>query len=95
MRLGRVTGNVVATIKHAALNGHKLLMVQPLDPYGKAVGEAVVALDQVQAGPGDHVLLLEEGNSSRQILQSENAPVRCLIVGIVDHVELAPESAQL
>lgn len=91
MRLGRVTGNVVATIKHAALQGRKLLMVQPIDPFGKDIGEAVVALDQVQAGPGDRVLLLEEGNSSRQILQYENAPVRCLVVGIIDHVELAPE----
>lgn len=95
MRLGRVTGNVVATVKHPALQGRKLLMVQPIDPYGKDSGEVVIALDQVQAGPGDRVLLLEEGNSSRQIIQYENAPVRCLIVGIVDHVELASQSPSL
>lgn len=95
MRLGRVTGTVVATIKHAALAGRKLLMVQPIDPFGKDIGEAVIAVDQVQAGPGDRVLLLEEGTGARQILQYENAPVRCLIVGIIDHVELAAEPASV
>lgn len=95
MRLGRVTGTVVATIKHAALVGRKLLMVQPIDPFGKDIGEAVIALDQVQAGPGDRVLLLEEGTGARQILQYENAPVRCLVVGIIDHVDLAAEPASV
>lgn len=95
MRLARVIGNVVATIKHQALQGRKLLMVQPITPYGADGGEQVIAVDQAQAGPGDVVLLLEEGNSSRQILHYENAPVRCVIVGIVDHVELAAESASL
>lgn len=95
MRLARVIGNVVATIKHQALQGRKLLMVQPVDPYGADSGEQVIAVDQVQAGPGDTVLLLEEGNSSRQILHYENAPVRCVIVGIVDHVELAAEPASV
>ena len=95
MRLGRVTGSVVATIKHDSLQGRKLMMVQPIDPFGNDQGEAVVAVDTVQAGPGDRVLLLEEGNSSRQIIQYENAPVRCLIVGIIDHVELAAEPASV
>ena len=89
MRLARVIGNVVATIKHPALEGHKLMMVQPIDPYYQDTGEQVVALDQVQAGIGDTILLLEEGNSSRQIICYENAPVRCVIVGIVDHVDLS------
>ncbi len=93
MRLGRVIGNVVSTVKHASLKGHKLLIVQPLDPYGKPNGDELVAIDQVQAGPGDHVLLLEEGGSARQIIQYDNAPIRCVIVGIVDHVELATEYA--
>lgn len=95
MRLGRVTGNVVATIKHDALQGRKLLTVQPEDPYGNPVGESVIAIDHAQAGPGDRVLLLEEGGSCRQILNYEDAPIRCLIVGIVDHVELTPEPASV
>lgn len=89
MRLGIVKGSVVATIKHTSLSGRKLLMVQPIDPYDNPLGEEVIAIDQVQAGPGDKVLLLEEGGSVRQIIMYDNAPIRCLIVGIVDHVELA------
>lgn len=95
MRLARVIGSVVATIKHEALQGRKLLMVQPIDPFGEDTGEQVIAVDQVQAGVGDRVLLLEEGNSSRQILHYENAPIRCVIVGIVDHVELAAQPASV
>lgn len=95
MRLARVLGSVVASVKHSALQGHKLLMVQPIDPHGADSGEQVIALDRAQAGPGDTVLLLEEGNSSRQILHAENAPVRCVIVGIVDHVELAAQPASV
>lgn len=89
MKLARVIGNVVATVKHPSLNGRKLMMVQPIDPYGKDAGEQLIAVDTVQAGPGDQVLLLDEGTSARQILQLGNAPIRCVIVGIVDHVELA------
>jgi len=95
VRLARVIGSVVATVKHQALNGRKLLMVQPIDPYGEDQGEQVIAVDQVQAGIGDKVLLLEEGTSSRQILHYENAPIRCVIVGIVDHVELAAQPASV
>lgn len=95
MRLGRVTGTVVSTVKHPSLQGHKLLMVQPIDPWGADAGEPVVSLDRVQAGPGDRVLLLEEGGSTRQVLQIGNAPIRCVVVGIVDHVELAAEPASV
>lgn len=95
MRLGRVLGTVVSTVKHASLQGHKLIDVQPEDPFGHAVGEAVVAIDTLQAGPGDRVLLMEEGGSSRQILQIGEAPIRCVVAGIVDHVELAPTASPL
>jgi len=86
MTLGRVVGNVVATVKHPVLEGHKLLLVQPVDGRGKPRGKSTLALDVVQAGPGDTVLLLEEGNSSRMILGDSMAPVRSTIVGIVDSV---------
>lgn len=95
MRLGRVLGTVVATVKHPTLQGHKMIDVQPEDPFGKPVGEPVVALDNLQAGPGDLVLLMEEGGSSRQILQIGEAPIRCVVAGIVDHVELAPSASPL
>jgi ethanolamine utilization protein EutN len=86
MTLGRIVGNVVATVKHPVLQGHKLLLVQPVDGQGRPRGKTTLALDVVQAGPGDTVLLLEEGNSSRMILGDSMAPVRSTIVGIVDSV---------
>ena len=86
MTLGRVVGTVVATVKHPVLEGHKLLLVQPVDAQGNPRGRSTLALDVVQAGPGDMVLLLEEGNSSRMILGDSMAPVRSTIVGIVDAV---------
>lgn len=96
MRLGRVTGTVVSTVKHASLKGFKLLYVQIIDPQGQDLDDPVIALDRVQAGVGDRVLLVEEGGSARQSLNIPGeAPVRCAIVGIVDHVELAADSASV
>jgi microcompartment protein CcmK/EutM len=87
MTLGRVVGTVVATVKSAVLEGHKLLLVQPVDPAGKRRGRCLLALDAVQAGEGDTVLVLEEGNSSRLILGDPMGAVRSMVVGIVDSVQ--------
>lgn len=89
MILGRVTGTVVATQKHPVLVGRSMLLVQPIDPSGKAAGKKVIALDSVQAGVGDTVLVNDEGNSARMILNDKDAPVRTMIVGIVDSIERA------
>jgi len=86
MKLCRVKGNVVATVKHATYHGHKLMIVQPLDERGADVGESFLAVDTVQAGPGDRVLVMQEGNGVRQILKVQKLPIRSLIVGIVDAV---------
>lgn len=86
MRLARVRGTVVATIKHPTYSGRTLLLCQPLTPDGRDKGEQVVAVDTVQAGEGDLVLLLTEGNGVRQILGPNAGPIRTLIVGIVDEV---------
>jgi microcompartment protein CcmK/EutM len=88
MILGRVIGNVVSTIKLPVLEGHKLLLVRPVDPSGKPRGKSLLALDGAQAGPGDTVLVLEEGNSSRMILGEAMAPVRSMVVAVVDQVTL-------
>jgi len=88
MQIAVVLGTIVATIKHKAFMGRKLLMVQPLTPFGKPKGKVQIAVDVVQAGEGDIVLLLSEGNSSRQVLAYENAPVRSTIIGVIDHIEL-------
>jgi len=86
MKLCRVTGNVVATVKHPSYVGHKIMTVQPLDEEQKDVGPSFVAVDLVQAGPGDTVLVLQEGNGVRQLLKQDKLPIRSVIVGIVDDV---------
>jgi len=66
MHVGRVVGEVVATVKHRALAGQKLLLVQPVTPEGRKTGRVAIAVDAVQAGPGDLVLVADEGNSAAQ-----------------------------
>jgi len=68
--------------------GHKVMIVQPIDARGRDTGESFVAVDLVQAGPGDRVLVMQEGNGVRQILKVEKLPIRSVIIGIVDHVEV-------
>lgn len=93
MQLARVIGPVVSTIKHPSHTGRTALMVQPLTPHGEPMGIPLVALDTVQAGEGDLVLVLDEGTGARQVLKDSSAPVRTVIVGIVDSVELAAGEA--
>lgn len=88
MYIGRVVGTVVATIKHEAFYSRKLLLVDRLDLDGKPDGHYDIAIDVVQAGPGDLVLVIDEGNGARQVVQLDPAPVRAVIVGVVDDVEL-------
>ena len=87
MILGKVIGNVVSTIKLPVYQGYKILIVQPVNNKEEPQGESVLALDTVQAGVGDTVLVIDEGNSSRLIMNNPTAPVRTMIVGIVDAIE--------
>ena len=87
MILGRVIGSICSTIRHPFFIGQKMLAVELLDAQGIALDDYVIALDHVDAGPGDHVLIVDEGNSARQIFGSKDAPVRAVIAGIVDAVE--------
>ena len=88
MYLGRVRGTVVATVKIEHLSGQKLLLVDQLDLNGDANGDYDIAVDVAQAGPGDTVLVLDEGNGARQILGLDPGAVRAVVVGIVDRVDL-------
>lgn len=90
MRLCKVMGSVTAAVKHAAFEGRPLLVVQPIDESGDEVGSSLLAVDTVQAGPGDCVLVMSEGNGVRQILRAEGSgtPIRSLIVGVVDQVSI-------
>ncbi|MEW5848554.1 MAG: EutN/CcmL family microcompartment protein [Myxococcota bacterium] len=88
MRYCEVLGSVTQTIHHPDYDGQKLLVVQPLDEQSKPTGNSFLAVDNVQAGPGDRVLVLMEGNGIRQIFGKKQLPIQSLIVGIVDAAEL-------
>ena len=90
MYIGRVSGTVVATIKNELFEGRKLLVVDKLDLEGRPTAKYDIAVDVVQAGVGDLVLVLDEGNSARQIVDREPlGAIRAVIVGIVDEMTLA------
>ena len=90
MFLARVTGEVVATIKHPHLAARKLLLVAPEPTPGRPVLPPVIAVDTVDAGVGDRVLVADEGNAAAQVLGQPRGPVRTVIVGVVDEVDGDP-----
>jgi microcompartment protein CcmK/EutM len=94
MTLARVVANVVATEKHAHYKGQKILVAQPVDPEGKPKGKSMLAVDGVQAGIGDLVLLVDEGGSARTVIGDESAlTIRTAICAIVDRVDVAEDGA--
>lgn len=88
MYLARVSGEVVATVKHGDLAGRKLLVVQPVDPRDEPVGRPAIAVDAADAGAGDLVLVADEGNAAAQVLERGRGPIRTVVVGVVDRVDL-------
>lgn len=88
MRLCDVVGPVVSTVKHPAYHGLKLLAVQPVDADGTATGPSFLAVDRVQSGAGDRVLVMQEGNGVRQLFKEDIFPVRSIIVAIVDQLDV-------
>lgn len=86
MILAKVIGHVVSTMKLDVFKGHKLLLVKPIDIEEKPKGKSLLVLDTVQAGVGDIVLVMDEGNSARTVLDNTIAPIRSIIVGIVDEI---------
>ena len=88
MKIARVAQTVVSTIHSPAFDGRRLLLCDLLEPDGEPTGGYLIAVDTVGAGAGETVLLLDEGNSARQIIGLSPAPVRTVVVGIVDEVDL-------
>lgn len=88
MLIARVLGSLVATQKNAKLEGAKLLLVQPLDLRGEDKGTSVLAIDSVDAGVGDRVLLVQDGRAAQQALGKGVAAVDAAILGVIDAVEL-------
>ena len=87
MKLARVIGRVWATAKDPSLSGQRILLVRPMDPDGRVAGEAYLAMDCVDAGAGEDVLVVDEGGSAGIVLGLDDPPIRTVIVGVVDHVE--------
>jgi len=88
MFIGKVSGTVVATIKSSVFEGRKLLLVERMSPEGAMQEPYMIAVDAVQAGIGDTVLVLDEGNSARQVVGVDPAPIRTVIVGVIDQITL-------
>lgn len=89
MILCRVGEPVVSTIKHPRIEAQTVFVVQPIETDGSDAGDSFLAVDHAQAGPGDRVVVLREGNGIRQILGDAESPIRALIVGVVDAVEVS------
>jgi ethanolamine utilization protein EutN len=90
VKLGKVVGTVVSTIKAPIFDQRALLLVDLLEPDGRASGGYLIAVDTVGAGAGETVLVLDEGTSARQIVGAPSGPLRTVVVGIVDAVEGPP-----
>lgn len=86
MKLAKVVGNVVSTIKTPSHQNKKLMVVIPVDASGNKCGDAMIAFDRFSAGPGDYVLVLEEGGAARDILGDPNGSFDAVIAGIVDRL---------
>ena len=84
MILARVAGRVYSTIHHPSMQGRTLLVLDRLKANGEPTGGSIIAVDTVGAGPGETVLVLDEGNGARQILGGTEPPIRSVVVGIVD-----------
>ena len=85
MKVGRVVGTVVSPISHPFFEAQRLLLCDLLDTEGAPDGY-LIAVDVVDAGAGERVLILDEGSSARQIFDLETGPVRAVIVGIIDEI---------
>ena len=88
MFLADVVGTVVSPVQIPILDGEKLLLLRPVGPEGKPSGRARVAIDRAQAGVGDRVIVVDEGNSARQIFEEPEGAVKTVVVGVVDYVDV-------
>lgn len=89
MIIGRIVGNVVATQKSPSHVGRKILVVQPLNLDGSDRGEIVLALDAVDAGVGDKVLVVQEGFCAMTAVGRPNSPIDMAVIGVIDSIDLA------
>jgi len=91
MLIAEVIGTVVSPVQHPILEGQSLLLLRPLDPMGNASGPTRIGIDKIGAGVGDRVLVIDEGNSGRQLLEAPEGPVKTVVVAVVDYIECQRE----
>lgn len=87
MFLAEVVGTVVSPVQIPVLEKRKLLLLRPITPEGKPTGRTRIGIDRAQAGVGDRVLVIDEGNSGRQLLGEPKGAVKTIIIGVVDYIE--------
>jgi microcompartment protein CcmK/EutM len=88
MLIAHVIGELISTHKHESHVGRKALIVQPLDLDGSKRGDPVIALDAVDAGVGDRVLLVTEGFSAMTSVGRPQSPIDMAVVGVIDRIDL-------
>lgn len=92
MIVGKVCGTIFSTINHPFYNNRKLLIVDKIAPPGIKAGGYIIAVDSVDAGIGETVLVIDEGNSARQVVDDPYGPIRSIIIGIIDDIHLEAEN---
>ena len=95
MKIGRVSGTVVSTINHPIYDGRRLLMCDLLDAGGGDTGDYLICVDAVGAGYGETVLILDEGNSARQVVGDPHGPIRAVLVGVIDELMVDGEAREV
>ncbi len=88
MLTGIVAGEIVSTINHPFYDGKRMLIVDKTDEHGAPTDDYIIAVAAVDAGVGDRVLVVDEGNGARQIVQDKEAPLRSIVVGVIDEAHL-------
>ena len=91
MLFGRVRGSAICTIKYPDLKGMKLLVVQPLDKHMRPVGTMQVAVDVVEAGPGDLCVMVRSREAALALREHKFVPVDLALIGIVDELAVRPD----
>ena len=86
MIIGKITGTIFSTINHKFYDAKKMMIVDKINADGNPTGKYLIAVDSVEAGIGETVLVIDEGNSARQIIKDSEAPIRSIIVGIIDDI---------
>lgn len=95
MRIARVIGHVVSTVKEKSFHGYTLLVLEPADATGARCDASFLAIDLCQAGIGDYVLVLQEGNSIRSLVHQARGAVDSAAVGVIDYVESGGQQRRL